>query len=98
MVVPQYRGIEDSRWAALVDGGLGLLAQVGARVALAFEIHASLAAPHPVVRFSGSDAATIGRPALMATWTSTPFLSSLRRIRFEGRSGPPGRGDPCSGP
>jgi hypothetical protein len=69
-----YRGIEDSRWAVLVDGGLGLFAQVGARVALAFEVHASLAAPHPVVRFSGSDAATIGRPALMATWTLMTWL------------------------
>ena len=69
-----YRGIEDSRWTALVDCGLGFVALLGARVALTFEIHASLAAPRPVVRFSGTDAATIGRPALLATWTLMTWL------------------------
>jgi hypothetical protein len=69
-----YQGIEDSRWTALVDGGLGFVALLEARVALTFEIHASLAAPHPLVRFSGTDAATIGRPALLATWTLMTWL------------------------
>jgi hypothetical protein len=69
-----YRGVEDSRWAALVDGGVGVVGVLGARVAMAFEVHASIAVPHPVVRFSGVDAATIGRPALMATWTWMTWL------------------------
>ncbi len=69
-----YQGIVDSRWTALVDCGLGFVALVGAQVAMAFEIHAALAAPHPVVRFSGTDVATIGRPALLATWTLMTWL------------------------
>lgn len=69
-----YRGIDDSRWAGLVDGGVGVIVALGARAATVFELQAALAAPHPVVRFSGTDASTIGRPALMATWTLMTWL------------------------
>jgi hypothetical protein len=69
-----YRGIDDSRWAGLVAGGVGLVFALGGRAAMALEVQAALAAPHPVVRFSGTDAATIGRPALLATWTLMTWL------------------------
>ena len=69
-----YQGIEESRWAALLDGGVGLVARLGTHLATAFELHVLLAAPHPVIRFSGIDAATIGRPALLASWTLITWL------------------------
>lgn len=69
-----YQGIERSEWSALIDGGVGLVAILGVHLATALELHVSLAAPHPVIRFSGTDAATIGRPALMATWTLVTWL------------------------
>ncbi|HEX3903952.1 MAG TPA: hypothetical protein VH853_14015 [Polyangia bacterium] len=69
-----YQGIEESRWVALIDGGVGLVARLGAHLATAIELHVSLAAPHPVIRFSGTDAATLGRPALVASWTLITWL------------------------
>ena len=69
-----YRGIDDSRWAGLIAGGVGLVVAVGGRAAMALEVQAALAVPHPVVQFSGADAATIGRPALLATWTLMTWL------------------------
>ena len=69
-----YRGIADSRWAALVACGVGLVVRLGTRLASVFEIQASLAAPHPVVRFSDTIAATVGRPTLLATWTLMTWL------------------------
>jgi hypothetical protein len=69
-----YQGIEQSEWSALIDCGIGLVVSLGVHLATAFELHASLAAPHPVIRFSGTDAATIGRPALLASWTLITWL------------------------
>jgi hypothetical protein len=69
-----YRGIDDSRWAALVAGGVGLVVALDGRAAMAFQLEAALAAPHPVVQFSGNDAAMIARPALMATCTLMTWL------------------------
>ena len=69
-----YQGIEESEWSALIDCGVGLVAILGVHLATAFELHVSLAAPHPVIRFSGIDAATIGRPALLASWTLVTWL------------------------
>ncbi len=69
-----YQGIEESRWAALIDGGVGLVARLRTHLATALELHVMLAAPHPVIRFAGTDAATIGRPALLATWTLITWL------------------------
>ena len=52
-----------------------MLAGLGdGELALAFELHAFLAFPHPVVRFVDDDAATIGRPALMASLTLVAWL------------------------
>ena len=69
-----YQGIEESEWSALIDCGVGLIGSLGVHLATAFELHVSLAAPHPVIRFSGTDAATIGRPALLGSWTLITWL------------------------
>jgi hypothetical protein len=69
-----YQGIEQSEWSALIDCGVGLVAILGIHLATTFELHLSLAAPHPVIRFSGTDAATIARPALLASWTLVTWL------------------------
>lgn len=69
-----YQGIEESEWSALIDCGVGLVAILGVHLATALELHVSLAAPHPVIRFSGAEAATIGRPALLASWTLVTWL------------------------
>jgi hypothetical protein len=69
-----YQGNQDRGWAALFDCGLGLVALASTRFALVFELHAALAAPHPVVRFAGADAATIGKPALLGSWTFLTWL------------------------
>ncbi len=69
-----YVGVHASRWTALFDAGLGATIAVGARWALAVELHLQLAAPRPVVRFSGVDAATLARPAIAATVTLVTWL------------------------
>jgi hypothetical protein len=64
-----YQGNRQSAWAAVVDGGLGVLTELGARVALALEAHAFLALPHPYVRFVDTNAATVGFPAVSVAFT-----------------------------
>ncbi|HVY40320.1 MAG TPA: hypothetical protein VHM31_20410 [Polyangia bacterium] len=69
-----YAGVKATRWTGLFDAGLGTTIAVAARWALAAELHLQLAAPRPVVRFSGVDAATVARPALAATFTLVTWL------------------------
>jgi hypothetical protein len=69
-----YTGHLDSRWTALVDGGFGLFASFSRQWGLAVEVHAFLAAPHPVVRFFDTTAGNIGWPALAATLTLVTWL------------------------
>jgi hypothetical protein len=57
-----YQGERQSAWAAAIDGGLGVLTEIWANVALALEAHTFRAFPHPYVRFVGTDAATVGFP------------------------------------
>jgi hypothetical protein len=64
-----YEGRSGRRWAALLDGGIGVLAGIQRRWAVALELHALLAAPYPTVRFAGVEAARIGRPSLLASIT-----------------------------
>ena len=67
--VAPYQGNRNDRWAAVADGGVGLLAALGDELSVSLEAHLFLASPYPVVRFVDMNAATIGRPALMATLT-----------------------------
>ena len=62
-----YEGRSPERWSAAFDGGLGVAFAVGARAALVTELHALVAAPHPVVRFADTRAATIGYPSVILT-------------------------------
>ena len=69
-----FIGRSDSSWAAVVDGGLGILTSFSPHWGLAIEAHAFIAAPHPVVRFSGAPAGTIGQPGLAVAWTLVTWL------------------------
>ncbi len=64
-----YQGNRQSAWTAVVDGGLGVLTEIGTEVALALETHAFLALPRPYVRFVDSNAATVGFPAVTVAFT-----------------------------
>jgi hypothetical protein len=63
----QYEGLAPQRWSAAFDGGVGVALVVRSRGALVTELHALVAAPHPVVRFADTRAATIGYPSLILT-------------------------------
>jgi len=69
-----FVGHRDSRWTAVFDGGLGLATALSKHWAVSVEVHALFAAPRPVVRFSGSDAGTIGRPAFALAGTLLTWL------------------------
>jgi hypothetical protein len=64
-----YESREPQRWAAAFDAGVGASFAVHRRAALATEIHALLAAPHPFVRFLDTTAGTIGYPSLLFALT-----------------------------
>lgn len=63
----QYEGRAPQRWSAAFDGGVGVAFAVRARAALVTELHGLVAAPHPVVRFVDTRAATIGYPSVILT-------------------------------
>ena len=69
-----FVGHQDSTWTAIVDGGFGLATALSKYLAVTVEIHALIAAPRPVLRFSGSDAGTIGRPAFAVAGTLLTWL------------------------
>ena len=62
-----YEGRETQRWSAAIDGGVGLGLALGSRAALVTELHGLVAAPHPVVRFVDTRAATVGYPSFLLT-------------------------------
>ena len=56
--------------SAAVDAGVGLRMPLRARrVELGIELHALVAEPYPVVRFSQSEVARAGRPSMLASIT-----------------------------
>jgi len=63
----QYEGRTPQRWSAAFDGGVGVAFVLRSRAALVTELHGLLAAPHPVVRFADTRAATIGYPSVLLT-------------------------------
>jgi len=69
-----FVGHQDSTWTAIVDGGFGLATALSKYLAVTVELHALVAAPRPVLRFSGSDAGTIGRPAFAVAGTLLTWL------------------------
>ena len=64
---PPYEGRDPARWSAALDGGLGMAFAVTRTVALATEVHALVAIPHPTLNFVGTEEATIGFPSFLLT-------------------------------
>ena len=64
-----YESREPQHWSAAFDAGVGASFAIHRRAALATEMHALLAAPHPFVRFLDMTAGTIGYPSLLLTLT-----------------------------
>jgi hypothetical protein len=64
-----YQGRDSQRWSAAFAGGVGVAFAIGSRAALATEIQGVMAAPHPIVRFVDTPAATVGYPSLLLTMT-----------------------------
>jgi hypothetical protein len=62
-----YEGRAPQRWSAAFDGGVGVALALRSRAALVTELHGLVAAPHPVVRFADTRAATIGYPSVILT-------------------------------
>lgn len=69
-----YRGLQETRWAAALDAGGGLLASVGPALSLGFEIHALVAFPHPSVRFYDVETEPVGFPSILAALTMIGWL------------------------
>ena len=63
--LPPYRGETDSTLAALLAAGAGAALRLGTRVALVADVRILVAAPAPIVRASGAEAARVGRPSLL---------------------------------
>jgi hypothetical protein len=63
----QYEGRAPQQWSAAFDGGVGIALAIRSRAALVTELHGLVAAPHPVVRFADTRAATIGYPSVILT-------------------------------
>jgi hypothetical protein len=64
---PPYEGRDPAHWSAALDGGLGIAFALTRTVALAAEVHALVAIPHPTQNFVEMDEATIGFPSLLFT-------------------------------
>jgi hypothetical protein len=62
-----YEGRAPREWSAAFDGGVGVAFVIRSRAALVTELHGLLAAPHLVVRFADTRAATIGYPSMLLT-------------------------------
>jgi len=69
-----YEGRDSQRLSAAFGGGLGVAFAIGSRAALATEIQALVASPHPIVRFVDTPAATVGYPSLLLTVTLQVML------------------------
>jgi hypothetical protein len=65
----RYEGRDSQRWSAAFGGGVGAAFAIGSRAALATELQALVASPHPIVRFVDIPAATVGYPSLLFTVT-----------------------------
>src|SRR5262249_28703328 len=59
-----YEASDPGRWTFAADAGIGVALSLSSAFALAFEGHATLVAPRPVVRFVEVQAAEIKNPLL----------------------------------
>lgn len=70
----RYEGRDSQRWSPVFGGGLGVAFAIGSRAALATEMQAMVASPHPIVRFVDTAVATVGYPSLLLTATLQVML------------------------
>jgi hypothetical protein len=64
---PPYEGRDPARFSAALDGGLGMAFALTRAMALATEVHALVAIPHPTLYFVATDEVTIGFPSFLLT-------------------------------
>ncbi|MFL5303961.1 MAG: hypothetical protein ACJ8F1_02060 [Polyangia bacterium] len=69
-----YAGLAQTRWAAALEAGVGVLASIETHVSFALEIGALIAVPHPVVRFYDVEGAKLAFPAVLASLTMVAWL------------------------
>jgi hypothetical protein len=73
-VAPPYRGQTGRALAVAFDGALGLATSVMSNVELSLEAHAVVTEPGIAVRFIDVDAARLGRPSLLVTFTVAGWI------------------------
>jgi hypothetical protein len=69
-----YLSERPSQWAAAFDAGVGADLRLARHLSLAFETHAFVATPYPVVVFLGSEVAHAGTPSLLASLSVVGWL------------------------
>ncbi len=71
---PPNVGRQSARWAAVVDGGLGVETKLGRHWAVSLEAHAFVANPSPVVEFLGTHVARGGLPSVLGSLSIVGWL------------------------
>ena len=66
---PPYAGLSAGRLVFAADTGAGLALAISPSFALSLEGHATLVAPHPVIRFLEGESAKLSNPLLYAALT-----------------------------
>jgi hypothetical protein len=67
--VSPYRGAHSSEFALALDAGVGVATVIASNLEAVVEVHALVTDPGLAVRFVDVDAAKIGRPSLLVTFT-----------------------------
>ncbi len=71
---PPYSGAQNGEFAFTLDGGAGVVATIAPHIEVAVEGHALVTAPGIAVRFLDTEAARIGRPAILGTMSLTGWI------------------------
>jgi hypothetical protein len=68
------QGKSGALWSAIADAGAGARIALRGRFELAFELHAQIARPYPVIQFLGTDVSREGRPTVIGGVTLVAWL------------------------
>jgi hypothetical protein len=71
---PSYEGRSGDALALALDGSVGLATSLPSNVELSLEVHALVTEPGIAVRFIDVDAARLGRPSLLLTFTVAGWI------------------------
>lgn len=71
---PSYEGRSGDALALALDGSVGLATSLSSNVELSLEVHALVTEPGIAVRFIDVDAARLGRPSLLLTFTAAGWI------------------------